>query len=374
MDVGILGGGQLGRMLALAAAPLGVTCRFLDPTPDACAGQVGPLHTVPWDDLDAVRAFAASVDVVTYEFENVPPETLAAAAEVVRVAPGPRALATACDRRLEKAAFEAVGLAVPPYRAVAEAAEIAPALEHVGLPAMLKARTGGYDGKGQVRVDAPQDATDGLVTIGRPCLLETRVPFDAEVSIAVVRAGDGDVRVWPVSANSHDHGVLAVTRTDRLPIGGDVLRDATAGVIALAESLEYVGVLAVEFFVVDGRLLANEMAARVHNSFHWTMDWAATGQFENHIRAVCGWPLGATDGLPYAAMVNQFGTPIGPAVLPADGRHRLHQYGKTSRAGRKVGHVNVRADDSASLDAAIGQVQRLGREAVAAWSASAESA
>jgi len=358
--IGVLGGGQLGRMLALAGTPLGARFGFLDPSEEACAAATGPVRRVPWSDLDAVRAWAREFDVVTYEFENVPPETLAAAAAVVEVAPGHGVLGLACDRLTEKEAFTAIGLEVPPYVAVAEAAELPAALAAIGRPAMLKARRGGYDGKGQAVIGADVDdaaAAAALAGIGRPCLLEQRVPFEAEMSIAVARARDGRTEAWPVSRNVHVGGMLAETRggpaAAHPALAPETVAAATDGVRRLAESLDYVGVLAVEFFLAGGRLLANEMAARVHNSFHWTMDFAATGQFENHVRAVAGWPLGATDAPRPAAMLNLVGEVPAVADVPADGRHRLHRYGKSSRAGRKVGHLNLVADDVAELEARI---------------------
>jgi 5-(carboxyamino)imidazole ribonucleotide synthase len=358
--IGVLGGGQLGRMLALSGIPLGARFGFLDPAADGCAGAVGPVTSVPWEDLDAVRAWAAGFDVITYEFENVPPETLAAAASVVEVAPGPAVLGVACDRLTEKEAFTRIGLEVPPYVAVATAAELSAGLERIGRPAMLKARRGGYDGKGQAVIAAGTDddaAAAALAEIGRPCLLEQRVAFDAEMSIAVVRDRGGRTEAWPVSRNVHVGGMLAETRgglaAAHPALAPETVRQATEGVRALAESFEYVGVLAVEFFLAGGRLLANEMAARVHNSFHWTMDFAATGQFENHIRAVAGWPLGATDAPRPTAMLNLAGDVPAVGAVPADGDHRIHRYGKQPRAGRKVGHVNLVADDVGTLEARL---------------------
>lgn len=357
LRIGILGGGQLGRMLALAGTPLGARFGFLDPAADPCAAAVGPVTRAPWEDLEAVRDWASGFEVITYEFENVPPATLAAAAERAPVAPGPGVLEVACDRLAEKRAFTAIGLAVPRYEAVDDAAAAVAALDRVGRPAMLKARRGGYDGKGQAVLGPNADAatvTSAFASIGRPCLLEERIAFDAEMSIAVVRGRDGRSLAWPVSRNVHVGGILAETRggiaAAHPALDPATVTEAAEGVRRLAESLDYVGVLAVEFFLAGGRLLANEMAARVHNSFHWTMDHAATGQFENHVRAVAGWPLGATDAPRPAAMLNLVGAITAVSEVPADGAHRLHLYGKSPRPGRKVGHVNVVAEDVAGLE------------------------
>ncbi|MFK7961746.1 MAG: 5-(carboxyamino)imidazole ribonucleotide synthase [Phycisphaerales bacterium] len=367
MQLGILGGGQLGRMLALAGAPLGVRTAFFDPMADACAGQVGPLTVADWRDDRAVRRFAESCDVVTYEFENVPAETLAAAGDAVRVSPAPSVLAVSSDRLEEKRAFERIGLSVPPYAPIAPGQAIDAALAISGRPAMLKSRRGGYDGKGQWVIDSADDVERGLAELNRPCLLEARVPFTAEISIAVARGRNGQIVAWGPSRNEHAEGILSVTRgpwpdgriatveSGHLGLEASVIGAAIAGVSALAEDIAYVGVLAVEFFVVDGTLLANEMAARVHNSFHWTMDFAATGQFEQHVRAVCGWPLGDASAIRPSAMVNLVGQTLGPADLPAGADHRLHLYGKPPRPGRKVGHLNLAANDGPALEHSLSQ-------------------
>ena len=360
MRIGILGGGQLGRMLALAGVPLGARFGFLDPADDPCAAAVGPVTRADWEDLEAVRRWAADFDAITYEFENVPPATLAAAAEQAAVAPGPGVLEVACDRLAEKRAFTAIGLEVPRYEPVDDADAATASLERIGRPAMLKARRGGYDGKGQAVLGAETDGPTiaaAFATIGRPCLLEERIAFDAEMSIAVVRGRDGRSLSWPVSRNVHVGGILAETRggiaAAHPALEPQVVVEAAEGVRRLAESLDYVGVLAVEFFLAGGRLLANEMAARVHNSFHWTMDHAATGQFENHVRAVAGWQLGATDAPRPAAMLNLVGAVPAVADVPADGRHHLHLYGKPPRPGRKLGHLNLVADDVDELERRI---------------------
>ena len=360
MRIGILGGGQLGRMLALAGVPLGARFGFLDPADDPCAAAVGPVTRADWEDLEAVRRWAADFDAITYEFENVPPATLAAAAEQAAVAPGPGVLEVACDRLAEKRAFTAIGLEVPRYEPVDDADAATASLERIGRPAMLKARRGGYDGKGQAVLGAEADGPTiaaAFATIGRPCLLEERIAFDAEMSIAVVRGRDGRSLSWPMSRNVHVGGILAETRggiaAAHPALEPQVVVEAAEGVRRLAESLDSVGVLAVEFFLAGGRLLANEMAARVHNSFHWTMDHAATGQFENHVRAVAGWPLGATDAPRPAAMLNLVGAVPAVADVPADGRHHLHLYGKPPRPGRKLGHLNLVADDVDELERRI---------------------
>lgn len=361
-SIGVLGAGQLGRMMAPPASRLGLRIGFLDPSADACGGQFGPLTVADWDDAEAVRDWAGGFDVVTYEFENVPATTLAAAAAVTQVAPGPHVLAISADRLEEKRTFEAIGIDVPPYVPVAEPNDLPAAIERVGTPAMLKSRRGGYDGKGQVVVREAGDAEPGLREIGRPCLYEARVSFDAEMSIAVVRDRSGRVVAYPAARNDHAGTILAVTRAGAAAVHPSIdagaIERATEGVRALADHLDYVGVLTVEFFVVGGRLLANEMAARVHNSMHWTLDGAVTDQFTNHVRAVAGLAAGPTDAPRPAGMVNLIGAVPSAADVPADGRHHLHRYGKVPAPGRKVGHVNLVADTAGELDALIDSVRR----------------
>lgn len=322
--VGCIGGGQLGRMLALAGAPLGIRMRFLDPAPDACAGQVGELLVGSYDDPELLARLADGVAAVTYEFENVPPE----AARRVGALPGPLALERGRDRLVEKELFRALGIPTARFGS----------LEEVGLPALVKSRRLGYDGKGQRLVDTPGP-------IGDDELAEELVRFDRELSVLAVRSRDGRTAFYPVTENEHRDGILAVSRA---PARDAPQREAEEIATLLLDELEYVGVLAVELFEVEGQLLANEFAPRVHNSGHWTIDGAATSQFENHLRAILGLPLGETRALGSALMVNLVGsTPPLEAMLAIPGAH-VHLYGKAPRPGRKLGHVTlVDADERA---------------------------
>ncbi|HKA04407.1 MAG TPA: 5-(carboxyamino)imidazole ribonucleotide synthase, partial [Acidimicrobiales bacterium] len=329
--VGVIGGGQLGRMLALAGVPLGVRCVVVEPADDSPAAPVADVIQAPFDDPAALATLAARSDVVTVELEQVPVDALSRVAKDVPVRPSPTAVAIAQDRRAEKLAFAAAGIATAPWA------------DHVvAFPAgtVVKRRTGGYDGRGQVLVaaDAPVDGVlDG------DCISEELVPFDRELSIVAARGLDGTVACYPVVENRHAEGILRTTLAPAPGLTPGLQAQAEAIARALLESLDYVGVLAVELFQVGAALLANEMAPRVHNSGHWTIEGSATSQFEQHLRAVCGWPLGSTDARP-TAMVNIIGSlPEVPAVLAVPGAH-LHLYGKAPRAARKLGHVTVPAE------------------------------
>jgi len=315
--VGCLGGGQLGRMLALAGLPLGLSFRFLDPTPDACAGEVGELVVGSFDDPIALRRLVDGAKVVTYEFENVP----VGAAAAVTAVPGIGALEVGQDRLREKELLQRLGIPTARFGT----------LEDTGLPALVKTRRLGYDGKGQRRLDEPEP-------IGGDELAEQLVPFDRELSIVAVRGSDGETRFWPLGENVHRDGILRVTRAPALDAPQ---AEAEAIAAALLDELDYVGVLAVELFQVGGGLLANELAPRVHNTAHWTIDGARTSQFENHLRAILGWPLGSTDALGDSVMVNLVGgiPPLGELLaLP---HANVHLYGKSPRPGRKLGHVTL---------------------------------
>lgn len=341
--IGILGGGQLGRMLGMAAAQLGYRCHIYDPAPDACAAHVAAAHTVAaWDDAQALERFAGVIDVCTYEFENVPVETVARIAARVPVRPGANALEVAQDRLSEKRFAQKHGAEPPRYVPVAASAALAAALDLVQLPAILKTRRHGYDGKGQARIAKREEAARAWERMGAmPAILEAQVDFDAEFSILIARGADGATAIWDAPENVHEGGIL---RTSRVPAGPAVAAcwpEAVAQARALADALGYVGVLAVEFFAVGGRPLFNEMAPRVHNSGHWTIEGALTSQFENHIRAVCGLPLGSTASRGPAAMANLIGEEMDgwPGLLAEPGAH-VHLYGKGEAApGRKMGHV-----------------------------------
>jgi len=366
--VGILGGGQLARMLALAGAPLGLRFRVLDTVADACAGQFVPLAVGDWRDRVALEALAGKVDVATFDFENVPAESAQWLATRVPVFPDPRALALAQDRLEEKTLFGELGIPVPGFAAVDDRQGLDDAIARIGTPCILKTRRLGYDGKGQHRIMSPEDAGAAWAALGAQAgtvglILEAFVPFDRELSVLAVRARDGEFRTWPLTENRHVDGVLS---TSLAPARVAPALEATAFAHArrLAEALGYVGVFALELFEHDGVLLANEMAPRVHNSGHWTIEGSETSQFENHLRAVLGLPLGDTRMLGHACMLNWIGElPEARAVLAEAGGH-WHDYGKQARAGRKVGHATLRADRAGELAAALRRVgTALGREA-----------
>ncbi|WP_329742512.1 5-(carboxyamino)imidazole ribonucleotide synthase [Dyella sp. A6] len=368
--LGILGGGQLARMLALAAAPLGVKTVVVDSVADACAGQVAPLVQADWNDHEALAAFAARVDVITFDFENVPAEAAERLAADVAVYPNPAALAVAQDRLSEKTLFNACGIATPAFQPVDDREGLDRALAAVGAPAILKTRRLGYDGKGQFRLRTLADADAAWAALGAQAaehglILEAFVPFERELSVLAVRGRDGEFRTWPLTGNSHTDGVLSLSLAPA-PSIDDLQQRATALARTLAERLDYVGVFALELFVKDGQLLGNEMAPRVHNSGHWTIEGAHTSQFENHVRAVLGMPLGDTGVRGGSVMFNWIGElPAAAPVLDTPDAH-WHDYGKQPRPGRKVGHATVCAPDAATLAERVATIARaLGREAQA---------
>ena len=366
--VGVLGGGQLARMLALAAAPLGVKTLVVDGSADACAGQLAPLVVADWTDYAALEAFAAKVDVVTFDFENVPAETAQWLAERVAVHPAPKALAVAQDRLAEKTLFRECGLPTPDFMTVDTREQLDQALAAVGAPAILKTRRLGYDGKGQFRLLELTDADAAWAALGEQAskhglILEAFVPFERELSVIAVRSRDGDFRTWPLTRNWHVDGVLSMSLAPAPDI--DQLQQRASGLArTLAERLGYVGVFALELFVKDGQLLGNEMAPRVHNSGHWTIEGAHASQFENHVRAVLGLPLGDTGARATSVMFNWIGElPDMAAVLGTVDAH-WHDYGKQARPGRKVGHATVCASDAGVLAERVdGIAVALGREA-----------
>lgn len=365
--VGILGGGQLARMLALSGAPLGLRLLVMDTEPDACAGQFAPLLVGDYRDEAALTEFAERVDVATFDFENVPAASAEWLAARVPVFPNPRALAIAQDRLAEKNLFRELDIPVPEFAAVSTRAELDAALATVGAPAILKTRRLGYDGKGQFRLRSLGDADAAWEALGAQAdkvglILEAFVPFERELSVVAVRSRDGEFRAWPITENWHVDGVLSASLAPARV--SDALSEAAIGhARALAERTDYVGVFALELFCKDERLLANEMAPRVHNSGHWTIEGAETSQFQNHLRAVLGLPLGATRMLGHACMLNWIGQmPEAAAVLAEAGGH-WHDYGKQPRAGRKVGHATLRADSTAELAIALERVgQTLDRQ------------
>jgi 5-(carboxyamino)imidazole ribonucleotide synthase len=340
--IGILGGGQLGRMLAMAAARLGLIARIYDPDPAAPAGQVASLTAGSWDDAAALAGFAAGCAVVTYEFENIPPAALDAIAAAAPVRPNRRALEVSRDRRSEKAFLAALGLATAPWAEVTDAAGLAAALARIGTPAILKTATLGYDGKGQARIMAPADAPAALAALGgQPAILEGFVAFEREVSVIAARGLSGEMVAYDPGENVHAGGILRTT-TVPATLPPEQVQEAVLTAARILSELDYVGVIGVELFVTPRGLLVNEIAPRVHNSGHWTQLGCAVDQFEQHIRAIAGWPLGEGRRHADVVMENLIGDDI--ARIPRiarEGGAQLHLYGKAeARAGRKMGHVN----------------------------------
>jgi len=338
--IGILGGGQLGRMLALSAYPLGLTPVIYEQTADTCAAAVAPVVTGRFDDLDALTAFAAACDVVTFDWENVPVASVRPLSRVSRVAPPARALASSQDRLTEKTLFRNLGIPTPEFAAVDDRADLDAAIASIGLPGVLKTRRMGYDGKGQAVLRTAADVDGGWAALaGQALIYEQFIRYEREVSLICVRGRRGEVRDYPLAENVHDSGILAVSSAPY--VNASLQRSAAGHVHRLLEHLGYVGVLAVEFFVHRGRLVANEMAPRVHNSGHWTIEGAVTSQFENHIRAIAGLPLGDTSVTGHSVMVNFIGRmPDRRKLLAVPGLH-LHDYGKAARPGRKLGHATA---------------------------------
>ena len=359
--VGILGGGQLARMLALAGAPLGAKFLMLDTDANACGGQVAALMHADYRDHDALARFANQVDFATFDFENVPADSAHWLAERIPVYPNPRALAVAQDRLAEKTLFQSLGIGTPAFRAVDTLAELRAAVSEIGVPSILKTRRLGYDGKGQYRLRNVEDVDAAWVALsgGRnsaSLILESFVRFQRELSVIAVRSRSGEFRHWPLTRNWHHEGVLSLSLAPA-SVTDTMTAEALNYAKAVADQLDYVGVFALELFEVDGRLLANEMAPRVHNSGHWTIEGAECSQFENHLRAVMGLPLGDTAARGYSAMLNWIGDlPDEQAALAIPGVH-WHDYGKSSRPGRKVGHATVCGHDPDQLQS---RLQRLG--------------
>lgn len=347
--VGVIGGGQLGRMLGFAGRVLDLEFVFLDPGTGPPATVVGTVITQPFDSEEGLAMLAGRADVVTYEFENVPVAAVERLARQVSVFPPAAALRYAQDRLLEKRLFETLRIPVPGYRAVDSEGELRTAVETVGLPLVVKTRRWGYDGKGQVVVRSAGDVGAAWRRIGgKPSIAEELVPFDREISVIGARGPDGETVIYPLIENQHGQGVLRVSKA---PLDEEPLRQAAQGyLLKLLEHLEYAGVLALELFAVGDRLLANEFAPRVHNSGHWTIEGANTSQFENHLRAILGLPLGDTRARGQAGMINLIGgVPADLAALENVG-FQVHDYGKIARPGRKLGHITTVAESAADRD------------------------
>lgn len=347
--VGVLGSGQLGRMLVLAARRMGYAAHVFSPEADSPAGRLANREwTAAYEDLDAARAFAGAVDVVTLEFENIPAETVEEISSVTPVRPGSRALGICQNRLREKEFLRGAGFPVAPFRSVPDRASLGPALEDVGVPAVLKTAGFGYDGKGQTRISAAEDADGAWETLGEEAVLEAWVDFEAELSVVAARGPDGSFAHYGAVRNTHDRHILDLTVA---PAGvpPEVEKEAVRITSGIFEELGVIGTACVELFLTGDGLLVNEIAPRPHNSGHWTIEGAACSQFEQQLRAVCGLPLGSTHRPEPAAMANllgdlwEEGEPDWPAALAVPGA-TLHLYGKKQpRPGRKMGHVTARA-------------------------------
>lgn len=360
-------------MLVLAGVPMGLRFLVLDAAEDSCAAQCAPMLYADYRDHTALAEFASRVDVATFDFENVPADSAQWLAQRCQVFPNPRALATAQDRMQEKTLFRELDIPVPPFADVDSRESLDAAIALIGLPCILKTRRMGYDGKGQFRIktaqngepqpsaenaDANADAAwDALgaqaQTVG--LILEAFVPFERELSVIAVRGRDGEFRHWPLTENWHDHGILSASLAGA-EIESQLAATAVEYARRIAERLDYVGVFALELFLADGQLLANEMAPRVHNSGHWTIEGAETSQFENHLRAVVGLPLGSTRLLGHSCMLNWVGELPDAGVVLSDPCGHWHDYGKSPRDGRKVGHATVRARSAAELATRLRQI------------------
>ncbi len=337
--------------MALAGYPLGLRFTMLDPNVDASGAQVSDCIQASYDDASALQQLAGAVDVVTFDVENVPVEAVAPIAQRKPFYPPVAALAASQDRLIEKNQFRALGIPTPEYRAVDSLHDLQQAVKDIGLPGILKTRRMGYDGRGQFRIKHQRDVDAAWQTLsshGISLIYETFVPFSREVSIIGARNTAGEVAIYPLTANVHRHGILHHSIAPYRH--ASLQRQAETHLKRVFKQFNYVGVLTIEFFVLNGKLLANEMAPRVHNSGHWTIEGADSSQFENHVRAICGLPLGSTAPRGHAAMVNFIGTlPEAAALLKMPGVH-FHHYGKEPRPARKLGHATVVASSAAKRD------------------------
>jgi 5-(carboxyamino)imidazole ribonucleotide synthase len=359
VTLGVLGAGQLGQMLGFAATKLGIDTCFLDPAETPCAERAGPVIQAEYADAAALLQLAQRATVASFEFENVPPDALRFLdAQGLRVAPNADALQHAQDRGVEKALFDRLGIPVAPYRCVDDLAAAQAAVITLGVPAVIKTRRFGYDGKGQVVIRDAADVAAAWQAIGeQPAIVEAWVPFEREVSCLGVRSRDGEARFYPLTTNTHRDGILRLS----VPSANDPLQTlAEQYTRKVMDTLGYVGVMAFEFFIVNNQLLGNEIAPRVHNSGHWTQDGAVTSQFENHVRAVCDLPLGDTALLRPVAMINLVGQMPDPSIWTEHADQlRVHDYGKSARRARKVGHVNLWAADAPTLALRVSHLSTL---------------
>jgi len=368
VNIGIVGGGQLGQMLAQAGQKLGHSFKFLVPPGECCVESLGEVIRSDFLDQDALAEFARGVDVFTFEWENVPLATLEALSHFAPMRPSPRCAAIAKDRIQEKKFFQAAGLNVQKFAAVSCLADMKSALEHVGVPAMLKTCGQGYDGKGQQRINDPSMLAHAYAQLGNvPCILEAFVPFDFEISLIAVRTKEmaapmASTLFYPPCRNQHINGILHQTTVPAEGVSPSVLQQTQVALKKMLETMDYEGVLCVEFFVLNTphgqQLIANEMAPRVHNSGHWSIEGAETSQFINHIKAITRQPLGSTALRGKSIMINLVGV-IPPALNACQSFNKdmskhiqnvaVHIYGKSPRAGRKLGHITAVGDNAQSL-------------------------
>ncbi len=354
MNIGIIGAGQLGRMMALSGYPLGLRFTLLDPNLDSSGAQVSDCIQGEYDDATALQMLAAKTDVITFDVENVPVEAVMPIAQLKPFYPPVNALAASQDRLVEKTLFRKLGIATPEFRAVDSLLDLQQAVKDIGVPGILKTRRLGYDGKGQYRLKNQRDieaAWNALSSLGIALIYEAFVPFTREVSIIGARNIKGEIAIYPLTANVHQHGILHYSVAPYRHMSLQKL--AETYLKRVMKHFNYVGVLTIEFFVLNGKLLANEMAPRVHNSGHWTIEGAETSQFENHIRAICGLPLGSTAARGYAGMLNFIGIlPECELILKSPGV-RFHHYGKEARPARKLGHATIVASSASKRDHAL---------------------
>jgi len=350
--VGILGAGQLGRMLALAGYPLALQFRFLDHSSAGPAGQVAPLLSGEFESEQLLDNFATGLDVATFEFENVPVAAVEFLSRKIPVYPTARALEVTQDRLAEKNFLNSLRIETAPYRDVLSLDQLKATLAAIGTPSLLKTRRMGYDGKGQARLAGDTAPDEAFSAVGQqPCVLEGFVPFKRELSLLSVRNDSGEIRYYPLVQNTHRDGILRESVAPAPDVNPDLQQQAELIASKVLQSLEYVGVLAIEFFQVGERLIVNEMAPRVHNSGHWTIEGAVTSQFENHLRAILDLPLGDTSCRGASIMLNCIGKmPAAGDILTFAGAH-LHDYGKLPREGRKVGHVTITAANASDAEA-----------------------
>jgi 5-(carboxyamino)imidazole ribonucleotide synthase len=357
-NVGIVGAGQLGRMMALAGYPLGLRCSFLDTSPDAPGAQVAPILVGPLEDPALLETLASRNDVLTFDWENIAGRALASLEKLTPIRPSRTALEVSQDRLHEKALFERLRIPVAAHAAVDAPRDLERAVFELGVPGILKTRRLGYDGKGQYLIDRRDQIEEAWSAMGAEGLIyEKFQAFSREVSIIGARSGTGELVTYPLSANTHAGGIL---RYGLAPfVRPNLERTAKIYLKRIMKALDYIGVLAIEFFVVNGRLVANEMAPRVHNSGHWTIEGCITSQFENHLRAICNLPLGSTRPLGHTAMVNFLGEmPDREELLEIEGL-AFHDYGKAPRANRKLGHCTVLRARAVDRDRALKDVLRL---------------